>query len=218
MKLLALPIIVWNRLSHLVRERKRISAIEGAIKSIRREYDRAKKNRMPHFQRVYNVGLYILVFEYDFSILKNDALFAVRPWKKNFVARQFAVLLYEASHDLPELLGKEFRESLRTLPLTDSDWANLNAILKRINEFKKEHHSQLNTLRNYVGAHRDKDAGKQLEIIDNVNLLDMADLAVQFYAAMSGLVPLLTKITLSLGDLKVIFKHMTPEMMKSATD
>lgn len=92
----ALPIIAWNRISHLIREKKLIAVLEGAIRIVRSRYDRAKKNGMPHFQRVYNAGLYVLVFEYDIAILKNDALFAIRAWKKNFVARQLAVILYEA--------------------------------------------------------------------------------------------------------------------------
>lgn len=163
---------------------------------------------MPHFKRVYNVGLYILVFEYDISILKNDALFATSAWKKNFVARQFAIILYEAAHDLPELLGKDFRASLKTFPLTDSDWEAFNRTMKLVSKFKNEHRDLLNELRNYVGAHRDKDAGSQLDIIEKVDLLKMMELSGQFYDAMRELVPFLTKLTLSLGDWRVILKHM----------
>lgn len=204
----ALPIIAWNRISHLIREKKRIAVLEGAIRSVRSGYDRAKKNDMPHFQRVYNAGLYVLVFEYDIAILKNDALFAIRAWKKNFVARQLAVILYEAAHDLPELLGKEFRVSLKTLPLTEADWETFNGIMKLVNKFKNKHRDLLNELRNFVGAHRDKDAGKQLEIIEKVDLLKMLELSGQFYEAVRELVPFLTKLTLSLADWRVILKHM----------
>jgi len=171
--LLALRIIAWNRVSHLVREKKRIAVLEETIKSVRNGYERAKKSDMPHFQRVYNAGLYVLVFEYDIAILKNDALFAIRAWKRNFVARQLAVILYEAAHDLPELLGKEFRVSLNTFPLTDADWETFNGIMKLISKFKNEHRDLLNELRNFVGAHRDKDAGKQLQIIGKADLLKM---------------------------------------------
>jgi hypothetical protein len=166
---------------------------------------------MPHFQRIYNAGLYVLVFEYDIAILKNDALFAIRAWKKNFVARQLAVILYEVAHDLPELLGKDFRVSLKTLPLTDADWETFNGIMKLINKFKTEHRDLLNELRNFVGAHRDKDAGKQLEIIEKVDLLKMLELSGQFYVAVRELVPFLTKLTLSLADWRLILKHMPPK-------
>ena len=208
---LALPIITWNRMAHLVREKRRIAVLEETIKSVRIGYERAKKNDMPHFQRVYNAGLYVLIFEYDIAILKNDALFAIRAWKKNFVARQLAIILYEAANDLPELLGKEFRISLKALPLTDADWKAFNGIMKLISKFKNEHRDLLNVLRNFVGAHRDKDAGKQLEIIEKVDLLMMMELSGQFYDAMRELVPFLTKLTLLLADWRVILKHMPPK-------
>ena len=205
---IALPIIAWNRGLHLVRERKRIAVLEDTIKAVRGGYERAKKNEMPHFQRIHNAGLYVLLIEYDMAILKNDALFALRNWKKNFVARQFAVLLYEAADDLPELLGKEFRESLKTLPLSDAEWACFNGIMKKINKFKQEHRGLLNELRNFVGAHRDQDAGKQLEIIEKVDLLKLMEISGQFYEAFRELMPFLARITLLLGDWKVILKHM----------
>jgi hypothetical protein len=146
MNRIALPIVVWNRTRHLIAERKRIAVLEETIKSVRVGYEKAKTNEMPHFQRIYNAGLYVLVFEYDIAILKNDALFAIRSWKKNFVARQLAALLYEAAHDLPELLGKEFRKSLKTLPLSDVEWECFNRITKLINRFKNEHRDLLNEL------------------------------------------------------------------------
>jgi len=208
---IALPIIVYNRARHLIRERKHIAALERTIRTVRTEYDRAKKNEMPHFQRIHNAGLYVLVFEYDITILKNDALFALRKWKKAFVARQLAVLLYEAAHDLPELLGKEFRESLKTLPVSEAEWKCLNGITKQISSFRSEHRHLLNGLRNFVGAHRDKDAAKQLEIIESIDLLTMMKLAGQLYEALGELVPFLARITLLLADWKVILKHTPPK-------
>lgn len=205
---IALPVIAWNRASHLLRERKRIAVLEDTIRVIRSNHDKAKQHELPHFQRIYNVGLYLLLFEYDFSILKNDALFSIRDWKKNFVARQIAVLLYETAHDLPELLGKDFRISLETLPLSDSDWETLNKSTKQINKFKNEHRELLNKLRNFVGAHRDKDAVKQLEIIEQADLFKLMELAGQFYSAINELLPFMAKITFMLGSHKTILKHL----------
>ncbi len=208
MKLIVFFKFIWHWTRHLIREKKRIAVLESTIKSVRVSYDKAKKNEMHHFERIYNASLYVLVFEYDMAILKNDALFATSKWKKNFVARQFAVILYEAAHDLPEILGKEYRETLKTLSLSDAELECLNRVTKNINRFKKEHHEVLSKLRNFVSAHRDKDAGKQLEIIENVNLLNMLELSGQFYEALRELVPFLVRITLTLGDWRVVLEHM----------
>ncbi len=205
---IALPIIAWNRATHLIRERKRIAILEDTIRAIRSNHDAAKKYELPHFQRIYNVGLYVLLFEYDFAILKNDALFSIRRWKKNFVARQMAVLLFEAANDLPELLGKDFRKSLETLPLSELDWENLNRSTKQINKFRNEHREFLNELRNFVGAHRDNDAIKQLEIIEKADIFKLMDMAGHFYLGFGELLPVVARIISLLGDQRTILKHM----------
>ena len=124
MKLISYPVIFVNRIRHLIKEPKRIRQLEKTISVIRREYDRADKKGMPHYRNIYNVGLYVLVLEHDFAVLKHDALFSIWDWRKKYVARQLAVLLYEASNDLPNLLGKEFRGSLKTLLLSGEDLTN----------------------------------------------------------------------------------------------
>ena len=131
--------------------------------------------------------------------------------EKKYVARQLAVLLYEASNDLPNLLGKEFRGSLKTLLLSGEDLTEFNRITKNLNQFKKSNRLLLNELRNFVGAHRDNDAGKQLEIIEKIDLLQMMGLAGDLYAVMNVLIPFLTKLTLMLGDWQVLIKHMPME-------
>ncbi len=212
---LSVPIIIWNRTMHLFQERRRIAAHDAAFKSVRKEYERAKKNGMPHYERMYNVGLYVLLLDYDIATLKNDALFAIREKKRNYVARQLAVLLYESSHDIPELLGKEFRASLKTLPLTDEDWKEFNEITKQLNAFKEEHQSILNRIRNYVGAHRDKNAGRQIEILESIELLEIMNMAGNFYIPIRSLISFMTKVTLMMGKLNVIIKHMPPKGFES---
>ena len=107
------------------------------------------------------------------------------------------------------------RESLKTLPLSDAEWERFNGIMKKINKFKQEHHGLLNELRNYVGAHRDQDAGKQLEIIEKVDLLKLMEVSGQFYEAFKELVPFLIRTTLLLSDRKVILKHMSPKGLET---
>lgn len=210
MEIIPITLKIWNRGTHIIKERERIRTLENAIKSIRLQYDVTKKKRMPHFLCIFNLSLYVLVFEYDFTILRTDALFAIRLWKKQFIARQMAILLYEVSHDLPNLLGKDFRESLKTISLPESEWNELNRISKALNKFKNEQHDFLNELRNFVGAHRDNDAGKQLEIIEKIELLEMMKIGEKFYDAFRDLIPFLTRIIMQLTDYKIILKHLPP--------
>ncbi len=207
MRVIKYPVIIFNRITHLIKETRRIKELEKTILVIRREYDNAVQMKMEHYRNIYNVGLYVLVLEQDISVLKHDALFAIWDWRKKYIARQFGVLLYEASQDLPNLLGKEFRTALKTLPIADEALEELNTISKGLNRFKNTNHVMLNKLRNFAGAHRDNDAGKQLQVIDEVNLLQMMELAGNFYESIRDLIPFLTKLTMVLGDWRVLIKH-----------
>lgn len=208
----ALAIITWNRARHVIRERKRLEILDETIATIRREYERSIANGTQHYERIYNVSLYVLFFEYDMAMLKNDALFAIRPWRKHFVARQIAVLLYEASQDIPELLGKEFRTTLKTLPLSDEDWKVFNKTTKIFNEFKINNRVFLNEIRNFVSAHRDKSAIKQMNVLEKIDLLSLLKISGDFYVPMRELIPLMVKITTILGDWNVLLKHLPSEV------
>ena len=205
---LSLIVVPYNRIRHLFLESKRINQLEETIGTIREQHKNAKDKGMEHYERIYNVSLYLLIFEYDIAILKNDALFSVRRWKKGFVARQMAILLYEASQDIPNLLGKDFRTSLIEIRVTEDELKEFNAITKALNKFKNEHKDILKKLRNFAGAHRDKDAAKQLEVIEEVDLLGVMELAGDFYKAIRNLIPFMIKIILKMGDWKVLIKHI----------
>lgn len=208
MRIISYPIVFINRVTHLIKESRRIKELEKTIIVIRREYDNAVQMNMTHYRNIYNVGLYVLVLEHDIAVLKHDALFAIWEWRKKYIARQFGVLLYEASHDLPNLLGRDFRAALNTLPNADEAITELKSISKGLSQFKNTNHVMLNKLRNYAGAHRDNDAGKQLQVIDEVNLLQMMELAGNFYESIRDLIPFLTRLTMILGDWKVLVKHV----------
>lgn len=205
---LSLVVIPYNRIEHLVRERKRVKQLESTIETIRAQYTAAGERGLENFQRVHNVGLYLLVFEYDMAILRNDALFSVRRWKKSFVARQMAVTVYEASHDVPHLLGREFRASLEEIGITEKEWVQFNALSKDFHAFGATHRKILKKLRNYVGAHRDNDAALQLSIIEDVDLLEIMELAGDFYEVTRKFFPFLIAVVNRMGDWQVVLRNM----------
>ena len=205
---LSIVVIPYNRIRHLVAEPKGVRERERAIETVRENHKYAKNKRMEHYERIYNVGLYVLILDYDFFILKNDALFSVRRWKKKFVARQMAVQLYEASQDLPRLLGKEFRVSLCEIGVSENELEELNSISKRLNMFKDDRRVLLQKIRNCTSAHREKDAALQLQVIEEIELLGIMELAGDFYQPLRDLVEYTTKIVLKMGELKVMIRHI----------
>ena len=211
MNLLSLIVIPYNRVKHLIAEFVRINQLEKTIESIRNQHKNAKDKGMEHYERIYNVSLYLLIFEYDIAILRNDALFSIRRWKKGFVARQMAILLYEASQDIPNLLGKEFRISLQEIGATDDELKEFNTVTKAINKFKNDHRDMLQKLRNFAGAHRDKEAALQLKIIEEVDLLSVMELAGDFYESIRDLIPFMINLIKKMGNWRVLIKHIEVE-------
>jgi len=203
-------IIHWRLRGFWKREKVRIPELQETIDVIKREHKRAIDLNLEHYARFYNVCLFILVIEYDLSVLIQYSVKAyTRNWEKKFIARQIAVLLYEAIEDIPQLLGKNYRASLRTIPLWDEAEKELNRISKELNQFKKSHSKMLEELRNFVTAHRDRDAAKQMEIIDNLDSDSIYKLVGDFYDIVNPLVPFITRITRILGNPSVIVHHLS---------
>ena len=67
-----------------------------------------------------------------------------------------------------ELLGKDYREMIKKLSDGETLLQMLNDITKGLSEFKKKNRLILHEIRNYCGAHRDKNGHKQLALINSV--------------------------------------------------
>jgi hypothetical protein len=91
------------------KEIDRIKSIEEAIATITDEYERASSNGETDKMKIFNVSLFTLAIEYDISALKFMILFQMDQWNKQLLSRQLAVILYESTEDLLELLGKDLR-------------------------------------------------------------------------------------------------------------
>lgn len=207
----------WHLRGFWKREKVRIPELQETIDVIKRTYKQARDAHLEHFARFYNVGLFILIMDYDMSVLSQYYVRAYpRDWERKFIARQMAVLLYEMSEDIPQILGKEFRVSLKTFPLWDEAEKEINQISKNLNQFKESHSKMLKELRNFVTAHRDRDAAKQIEIIDNLNSDSIYKLVGDFYDIVKPLVTFMTRIIRILGNPFVIVHNLSERDTHSA--
>lgn len=190
------------------RERKRRKQILSTMNTVQENYQKSKKNRFEHFERVYDVSLYILTFEYDILFLKQSILFCVNDWKKKLYARLLAIQLYEASMDFPKILGRDFRKSLSCIGILDDEMEKLNLIMKKINRFKIKNKDILSDIRNYVGAHRDNRGIKQLEIIEEIDPLEIMKVTAELYQFIKPLISFIIYVTKKMGSFEVILRNM----------
>lgn len=176
--------------------------------TLRRERQRAVDLNLPHYRTLHNVGLYLLVFEGDFSVMKHDAFYSTDMWRRNLAIRIIGLMVYEVADDLSGLLGNSFRATLREFPLSENQWSSFNSITNQLANFRKEHRHFLKDLRNYVAAHRDHDAAKQLEIIEDVNFERTMNVAGDLYGVTRSLIAFLTEVTRISGDGPVALRHL----------
>ncbi|MGR4869435.1 hypothetical protein ACIPRI_11275 [Variovorax sp. LARHSF232] len=202
--LMTIPI----RLRHRWKNRKRLSTSRKLQKTFKNNIEKARTYRLPTYEGVFNVGLFIAIAEQDLSTYAESILHGRSQWHRKFHARGLAVLLYELAEDLPELLGKNYRKWLIELGLGDEWLDRLNAITKSIAAFRRAHEPFLLKVRNYVGAHRDHDAYAQLEVLEGLDVLEVFGLAPLLSSPLDQLVVFNIDLNRYLSKYNVILAQM----------
>lgn len=191
----AIEWIVCFRYHHAARRNNRrrsaprTEAVDSVVKLIR-----GHANTFKGFRQVSNLCLYVLLLDDDLSQLMTDMVCAIGAKRKNFVARQLATLFYEASFDLTELIGKDYRNALSEAQVPDAWIDELNDVSKKLNAFKTNHRQFLGAIRNVVAAHREKDAITQYELMAGISPLDIARLGPKLQEPINQLVALQMKL------------------------
>jgi len=181
-------------------ERKKILEIENSINTIvavLQEVSPVESNKDKI--QILNISLFTLTIEYDISTLSYLMIFQMDKWKQRCVGRQLVVVLYESTNDLLELLGKDFRKMLKSSQNTEYLIEELNRITSELSSFKKNNKEILSEIRNYCGAHRDKNAYKQLQVINSIEMNDVLEITRQFMQPVSQLTQYFTKVMASIN-------------------
>jgi hypothetical protein len=185
---------------------------DDAITTVRSRFDEAMRAGAANFVEIHKVSLYVLLFDEDLCAYTQDYYLANTHRRHRFVARHLASLLYEGSQDLPALLGRTYRASLRAVePL--GDWeAGLNAIRGGFNGFKRDNEAALKAIRDVVGAHKDKDVARQLRTLDRIDPMTIYSLAADFAGPMRELVAFQIAITAHLSNPRVMLREVASHL------
>lgn len=200
--------LIPGRIKYRWKNRNRRKVTTALIMTIKARYDEATRGKVPSYIGIYNVGLFIVLLEQDISAYSEAMFFARSEWHRHFFARGLAVLLFEGSKDVPQLLGKEYRQWLKSLDLGDDWFEKLNEIGSSISQFRKSHSAFLSEIRNLVGAHREKNASKQLDVMDKFNSIDIYKLGVEFSASLRVLVDFYIQLLTYMHKPSVMFHHV----------
>lgn len=163
------------------KENKRMISMEELLETLSEEYLKAEIQGDSEKMKIFNTGIYIITIEYDVAIMKQMMPSQIETWGQQIVGRQWVILMYEAMNDLLRLNGKDFQKSLiKGLPNEEELLDERKRIMAKLNTFKKNHENRLSELRNYCGAHRDKNAHEQLKHIRSITISELAGMATEF--------------------------------------
>lgn len=129
-------------------------------------------------EAVWNPCLFLNTVAYDLSILVHDLAYEREDWKRRFIARSLALVLYEVAEDIPAVFGRSFRDSLGTLGVQESMAAAVTVATKRIAQFWNQHSVLLRDIRIISAAHREHDAITLLETIERIDVFALLGLGL----------------------------------------
>lgn len=173
----------------------------SAFDEVKNQMERAQDVGFTAFGNVQNVSLYLLLLDQDLQDYVLQLSKAVGHRQRIFAARGLAVLLYEAAEDIPELFGRHYRTLLKEYSVSDEIMALLNNGVGNLNAFKKQNADALKRIRSYVGAHRDKDAAKQIEVLSAIDPFAVFKMAPELTQGLKVLIEAQTQITAHFGQL-----------------
>lgn len=138
-------------------------------------------------ESILNAALFQNTVSYDLSIVVSDLVRERDVWKRRFIARSLALLLFEIGEDIPAVFGKKFRDASAALGVSNSQLNALDAETQKVALFWNEHRALLKVIRSIAAAHRDHDAIAIHETIDGIDLFDLLGLGIELGSMMNSL-------------------------------
>jgi hypothetical protein len=192
--------------------RNRRKVTESLLLVLKERYDEATRANVPTYIGVYNVGLFVVLLEQDISAYSESIFFARSEWHRQFYARGLAVLLYEGAEDLPQLLGKKYREWIADLEL-NSQWVTaLNNIGAKLSRFRRSHSDFLSDVRNLVGAHKDHNTSAQLDVFANLKAVDVYRLGAEFSEPLRNLIEFYIRLLTYMHNPAIMMRQVAKAM------
>lgn len=129
---------------------------------------------------LWNVFGFINILSYDLASVGCSLLFETKKWQKVYFARQVVLLMYEALNDIPDILGKNFRDIFKDISEAQYYLIELKTLQKEFGKFKTYHFEYLKEVRMNIIAHRDPDIDKQLHYIETIDPYEIINIMFDF--------------------------------------
>lgn len=161
--------------------------LEKTLEVIAAGTKEAEKQNLKPVAQIWNISGYINTCSLDLAVTGEALMFEADPWKRRYYARMGAVNVYEASLDIPKMVGKEFRSMTLTLPGGDQFLEELSKKIKKFNNFRSHHASWLKDIRVCCAAHRDQQLSEQLRIVFEIGPTKTLKIMAEFDSLLNEL-------------------------------
>jgi hypothetical protein len=186
------------------------------LATTRRTLEGLTKLKAGGHRAVFNVGLYLLLLDQDLADFTDDLVCAVGERRRIFVAKHEAVLLYEAAEDLPQLLGRQLRDAVKVLGVSEEQQKRLDVVSSELNQFWQTEREFLGKIRNALAAHREHDALGYLEALEQVKPLEVMARGADLSGRIEKLLNVVTEIAMATSGPAAILHDMVASGKKRA--
>ena len=166
---------------------KKFITLEKTLEVISARLREAKKQNLYNVELIWNAAGYINTCSFDLAVAGEALMFERDAWKRRYYSRMAAVNIYEASLDIPKIVGKEFRYEVCKLPRGSEFIEELGSTLKKFNKFRINNSAWLKDVRVCCAAHRDKDISEQLRVIFEISPTKVLKIMAEFDALLNEL-------------------------------
>lgn len=138
---------------------------------------------------IYNAAGFVTICSFDNVVACMGMVFNENQWKRRYYARQAALVMFEGCEDLPQVLGKSFREAARILKGHERLLSDMNPPLKKLRQFREEKQKLFKEIRIIAAAHRHLDVSEQLRVIKAIDWLEILQDSMKFDQILNELGP-----------------------------
>jgi hypothetical protein len=173
-------------------ERKRRAALDSAIETTRYWAIKNENGKFRGLSTLYNIALYLLIADRDIQAVKIDALTHPDEWTRKLSARIILLTIYE--WDADQVTGRQLQEAMELMLIPEDLRREAVALLRELRVVQRKANKKFSFVRNAAIAHRDPNALVQYRAIRNLNVHEVMELGVEFFAAAERFINLLTRL------------------------
>ncbi|MHB8151201.1 MAG: hypothetical protein ACYDIB_13685, partial [Desulfobulbia bacterium] len=179
--------ILENRDSLAIQFSKKRVKLEKTLEVIAAGVRETQKQRVLPMEHIWNAAGYINTCSFDLAVAGEALILEDDYWKRRYFSRMAAINIYEASIDIPNIVGKEFRTEVARLPDGEGFLKGLGQEIKKLHTFRAAHALWLKDIRVCCAAHRDKALREQLRIVFEISPTKVLRVMAEFDALLNEL-------------------------------